>query len=374
MSKNRRTNTRSTNSDPIKIETPVNGKDAKTKDVKKVNKNVKDNSSDDLEGEAEADLFQTLADAAIDGIYSIEQIIELCYSYGVVHGDILAKKLASKSFIPPPPPPIPVLSISSEKQPSKKTKNGLLSCSVSLDGVTSIDSNGKDTSQETSSSHSMDAAVAHRLMNGYRQVPFEADYLPSSNSQVVKVSSPRPLTSFSIKKEEFKGVRIRKVTNSSSSSSSSHHPRYEAFLSLQGTSITLGDYENELEAAQEHDRATIRAVGPCHCSETDLNFNIRFYARDNIELFNKHDRLLKEHLFATNWWNGVKECDFSFLIIPFPSYHEIHRNRLKSTKIDGRKKQAKQLQQQQQEKLPVVQPKQEEPQQQSLEQTTVSET
>ena len=88
---------------------------------------------------------------------------------------------------------------------------------------------------------------------------------------------------------------------------------YSAKIELQGRLVELGLFHSEEVAAKAHDRALIRAIGPSNCRTCNLNYPIGTYSQELSSQFMEFDEKLKTQLIATSW-NGLKPCDFSFLL------------------------------------------------------------
>lgn len=232
------------------------------------------------------DLFQIMATAAVQGHYPIEQIIELCYSCGVDHGKHVSQNLRRN-----------------DRQIYSTT-------SVDYDET---GSNSLTTLDEISSTGDLSN-------NG-----FTPGKIGRNNNLHFIEPSPPPSSKHSTSTELFppyKGVKMIK-----SSVKRNELPRYESFIELYDKKIILGEFADALLAAEAHDRAMIRAIGPCICKEEELNFNIRKYCKDSINLFNCFDMILREQLFGTEW-KGIQDCDFGFILLTFPTYEEVNKIRL----------------------------------------------
>ena len=92
---------------------------------------------------------------------------------------------------------------------------------------------------------------------------------------------------------------------------------YTARVELLGKDVDLGVFLTEEAAARAHDRALMRAIGPSNCKSCDLNFPVSEYACEPLKRFMDFDEKLKTQLFGTSW-NGVKPCDFGFLLVRGP--------------------------------------------------------
>ena len=88
---------------------------------------------------------------------------------------------------------------------------------------------------------------------------------------------------------------------------------YSANMNFQGRFVDLGIFHSEEAAARAHDRALIRAIGPSNCRSCDLNYPINLYSSEPLSRFTDFDELLKAQLTVTSW-NGLKPCDFGFLL------------------------------------------------------------
>ena len=85
----------------------------------------------------------------------------------------------------------------------------------------------------------------------------------------------------------------------------------------------LGIFNTAIKAAKAHDRALIRATGPNHCTDSDLNHDVETYSRDALESFSIYDSALKRQLFGSSWM-GPRPCDFSFLVLCSCTCHHDH--------------------------------------------------
>jgi hypothetical protein len=294
---------------------------------------VKSEDGDDVNGESnlsnngKLDLFQVMANAAIEGYLPIEQIIEIAYSYGAAHGEVLSKKFKEKAYL---------------KAANGVNSNNGKSVEIKAENAHSS-SNGHKSQNETKSVPNESSVLqekaipmelgelseTYRLKSSYKSTIDEKSFLPSTEQN--KMSSDLSLPTVV---PDLKGVYLLNSTNVTSSNQSGHRrqlhfTRYQSFLEyFHDKKIFLGDYDTPEEAAQAHDRALIRCLGPMNCPDDKLNYSIRIYGHDKIELFSCHDLVLKQGLFGMSGWKGVQDCDFSFLIIAIPTYQEIQRMRL----------------------------------------------
>lgn len=89
---------------------------------------------------------------------------------------------------------------------------------------------------------------------------------------------------------------------------------YFSEVNVCGRQVRLGDYTSINLAAQAHDLALIRAIGPAACSSKDLNCPIKDYSSVPLSFFTAYDDVLRKGLFGSSW-TGPKPCDFSFLLL-----------------------------------------------------------
>ena len=92
------------------------------------------------------------------------------------------------------------------------------------------------------------------------------------------------------------------------------HGPYLAFVTVWGIIVALGEFDTAVSAAQAHDRACLRAVGPQHCAAAQLNFPVESYSRDSMALLTAHDEALRRELQWGSQWRGLQDCDFAFVI------------------------------------------------------------
>lgn len=89
---------------------------------------------------------------------------------------------------------------------------------------------------------------------------------------------------------------------------------YLASVAVGGKLVALGEFSTALKAAQAHDRAYMRALGPQRCAAEELNFPVESYSRDSMTLLTAHDDALRRALQWGVQWRGLQDCDFAFLI------------------------------------------------------------
>lgn len=235
----------------------------------------------------------------------------MCYAYGVTHGEALSKKFTNKAYL------------------RNLVTNGALSSSGSRKDTNPEDSqqNGRhNTSLSTKTNmdppaplpplppmESIENSQTYKLKNGY-QVESSTNAVSEDNFQSI------------VPVQKYKGVAIASETFSRRLQIS----RYQAFLPYNGKTIVLGDYETPEEAAQAHDRALIRILGPMNCEDKELNFSMRNYAKDPLEKFTIFDKALKHALFGTTW-KGLQDCDFSYLVLSIPTFQDIQKMRAKNS-------------------------------------------
>jgi len=89
---------------------------------------------------------------------------------------------------------------------------------------------------------------------------------------------------------------------------------YLAHVTVWGSEVALGVFPTAVKAAQAHDRAYLRAVGPQNCATGDLNYPVESYSRDSMALLTAHDEALRRDLQRGSKWRGLQDCDFAFVI------------------------------------------------------------
>jgi hypothetical protein len=246
----------------------------------------------DASSDSQNRFFDAFVDAVIDNKGPVQNLITLCQRYGRLHGEALRKKVEDSSAY-------------SKRYQSSSRK------SKSIEAV----SNESDT---TSSN------FQHPFFKIYKNENNISTSSPLNHSNQITSNSGRGTrlntkngvtTSSSIGEEDYlaitavpglKGVEeiIDQRTNSKV---------FNAFVTIFENKIGVGEFPRSNEAAVAHDRALIRALGPINCQVQVLNSSIELYARDPLSSFDRFDSFLRRGLYGTSW-DGVKDCDFSFLL------------------------------------------------------------
>jgi hypothetical protein len=279
--------------------------------------------------------FERMAKAALDGECSVEFLLGLCQKYGKLHGESLRKRVENNSSYS---------KVYSSSRRQVRSHNDVADGSVQNKEVQDVSGHSRSTSSlnlyshpfyrtyhsgkpfvsalteakeppnedRESSSHSKIESEGTKVQakrprictseNSNEEVAGN-EFVESSISKNPEVMTQKPTA---ILVEGMKGVEMITVSSSSY--------RYLAFLTILGRRIDIGEFPRDREAALAHDRTLMRAIGPAHCPQDQLNFPISSYAHDPLESFMRYDAILKRALSGTSW-DGLKDCDFGFLLL-----------------------------------------------------------
>lgn len=277
--------------------------------------------------------FDRLVRAALEGESSIEHLLHLCHKYGKQHGEAMRKKIENSS------------SYSKVYNNSRRLSRGQ-SSDPKNENSADDSGNNNGSNHRNSYMHPFYKMYHNSLTKSQKatdvdqQIPvnkrpshFSANNSVSSagiqeEATADSASEQSPASKSIVKKVEgMKGVEGYMDNRNSANVSGVIANRFMAFLTVMGRRIDLGEFPRDREAALAHDRSLIRALGPVHCPQDQLNFPISSYAHDPLESFMRYDTILKRALTGTSW-DGLKDCDFGFLLT-----QALHKSPPKKRKI-----------------------------------------
>lgn len=220
--------------------------------------------------ELEKSLFEAMVESIVQGVFKLEQVVDMAYEFGVQHGETLRQEystsrkdsgISKKRSLSVPPP--------GEEQSSSQLSS-------------------------PAASFSPPPTLPSEALSMLKRAKSSSDSLPSYLSAPVK---------------EYIGVEP--VSGATSIT-------FRSFVSLLGRTVVLDEFSDAEEAAHAHDRALIRALGPKNCSDDRLNNPLQTYAKDPIDSFSQYDKRLRQAMFGMSW-SGPREIDFSCLVLSAPS-------------------------------------------------------
>lgn len=257
------------------------------------------------------DLFEVLMVAAIDRKMPMESIVELCYHFGVAHGDTLSRKFSNGGM-----------------------QGGLYTKSYHREVISS-------SHRATSNAmHRPLSRVVHSTIEEGRGSSLHHYSKVSADAQLKQTFDPSQVTPI-MELSQCKGVEEDNspLTGNSSSEKKLLAKSYKASITLEDRLIPLGVFRTLEEAARAHDQALIRGKGPASVESSELNYPVESYSHESLDSFTRFDVILRHGMFGSAW-SGLKECDFTFLIM---KEHLAKKRLLEDQEERARNKLAKRL-------------------------------
>lgn len=163
---------------------------------------------------------------------------------------------------------------------------------------TSRGSNDKSSSSNSNNNNSRNHVKSSTIVTNHTDIPSSKIKL-STKVSTHSVLDPTPVVGYVGVTQDHS---VNGITN------------YFSEATVYGRQVHLGSYTSINLAAQAHDLALIRAIGPAACTNKDLNFPIKEYSSVPLSHFAAYDDSLRKRLFGSSW-TGPKPCDFSFLLL-----------------------------------------------------------
>lgn len=230
--------------------------------------------------------FDALVKASLSNTVKMEDLINLCYNYGLKHGEEIDKKLNKFN--------------GENKKRSHQDVTSVSTVSSPLESKSTLESKSSLDNNELQEKNIKKIRENNFFTDSYYYRPDILKLLTENNGTSLKGV---------VKRSDLSHEEDDIFYNSSINSLP-----YHSYLTLFNRIIPLNHFKTEEDAARAHDLALIRAVGPSNLVDSvELNFPLAFYALEPLSSFTQYDLLLKNYLFGSEW-KGLKPCDFSFLL------------------------------------------------------------